>query len=67
MGREAINLQVDLNCSGIYSICLRNLHGVSIPRVASAQYSASSRVSNPKAGRLVFFSLGVLLWIMVGL
>ncbi|WP_034550872.1 PcsB-like coiled-coil domain-containing protein [Carnobacterium funditum] len=45
------------DCSGFTQYVLGSA-GVSIPRVASAQYSASSRVSNPKAGDLVFFSLG---------
>lgn len=45
------------DCSGFTQYVLRSA-GVSIPRVASAQYSASKKVSSPKAGDLVFFSIG---------
>lgn len=43
------------DCSGFTQYVFAKA-GVSIPRVASAQYSASQKVSNPRAGDLVFFS-----------
>ena len=51
------SLSGGFDCSGFTQYVLRSA-GVSIPRVASAQYSASKKVSSPKAGDLVFFSIG---------
>ena len=45
------------DCSGFTSYVFAKA-GISLPRVASAQYNASTKVSNPQAGDLVFFSLG---------
>lgn len=43
------------DCSG-YTQYVFAKAGVSIPRVASAQYASSQKVSSPRAGDLVFFS-----------
>ncbi len=51
------SLSGGFDCSGFTQYVFNNV-GVSIPRVASAQYSASTHVSNPQPGDLVFFSLG---------
>lgn len=51
------SLSGGFDCSGFTQYVFSNV-GVSIPRVASAQYSASTHVSNPQPGDLVFFSLG---------
>lgn len=45
------------DCSGFTSYVFAKA-GISLPRVASAQYNSSTKVSNPQAGDLVFFSLG---------
>ncbi|SEK88167.1 N-terminal domain of peptidoglycan hydrolase CwlO-containing protein [Carnobacterium iners] len=50
-------LEGGFDCSGFTQYVLRSA-GVSIPRVASVQYSDSKKVSSPKAGDLVFFSIG---------
>lgn len=50
------SLSGGFDCSGFTQYVLGSV-GVSIPRVADAQYSASKKVSNPKAGDLVFFSI----------
>lgn len=42
------------DCSGLTSWVYRQA-GISIPRTASAQQSAATRVSSPRAGDLVFF------------
>ncbi len=42
------------DCSGLTSYVYRKA-GISIPRTASAQQRAATRVSNPKPGDLVFF------------
>lgn len=44
------------DCSGFTQYVLGSV-GISIPRVASAQYSSSTKVSSPRAGDLVFFSI----------
>ena len=43
------------DCSGFTSYVYRS-NGKSLPRTAAAQYSATSRVSSPQPGDLVFFS-----------
>lgn len=43
------------DCSGFTQYVFARA-GISIPRVASAQYAASTKVSNPQPGDLVFFS-----------
>lgn len=43
------------DCSGFTQYVFAKA-GVTIPRVASAQYAESQKVSNPRAGDLVFFS-----------
>ncbi|WP_414839852.1 NlpC/P60 family protein [Carnobacterium sp. TMP28] len=50
------SLSSGFDCSGFTQYVLGSV-GISIPRVASAQYSSSAKVSNPKAGDLVFFSI----------
>ncbi len=45
------------DCSGLTSYAYRSA-GISIPRTAAAQWAASSRVSNPRPGDLVFFNNG---------
>src|SRR5699024_6299965 len=45
------------DCSGFTQFGFRQ-NGVSIPRTSGAQYAASTRVSNPVAGDLVFFGTG---------
>ena len=42
------------DCSGLTSYAYQ-LNGISIPRTASAQYAASTRVAKPRPGDLVFF------------
>lgn len=44
------------DCSGFTQYVLGSV-GISIPRVASAQYGSSTKVSSPRAGDLVFFSI----------
>ncbi|MDZ7834867.1 MAG: NlpC/P60 family protein [Alkalibacterium sp.] len=43
------------DCSGFTSYVFRQA-GVSLPRSAAGQYASSQKVSNPRAGDLVFFS-----------
>ncbi len=45
------------DCSGLTSYAYRAA-GISIPRTAAAQYRASTKVSNPQPGDLVFFLNG---------
>ena len=45
------------DCSGLTSYAYRQ-NGISIPRTASAQYRAATKVSNPRPGDLVFFLNG---------
>ena len=45
------------DCSGLTSYVYR-LNGISIPRTAASQYAAATKVSDPRAGDLVFFLNG---------
>ncbi|WP_035053943.1 C40 family peptidase [Carnobacterium pleistocenium] len=45
------------DCSGFTSYVFAKA-GISLPRTAAAQYASSTKVSNPQAGDLVFFSSG---------
>lgn len=42
------------DCSGLVQYALKKM-GISFPRTSGEQYAASKKVSNPKAGDLVFF------------
>ncbi|MCA9765366.1 MAG: C40 family peptidase [Carnobacterium sp.] len=50
------SLSSGFDCSGFTQYVLSSVE-ISIPRVASEQYSSSAKVSSPKVGDLVFFSI----------
>ncbi len=50
------NTRAGVDCSGFVLATARSVFGVNLPRTAQGQYDATERVTEPRAGDLVFFT-----------